>query len=45
LQAYRTTESGLSTPKGKIIADEQGKPIRLGAPETAAQAMRFRPER
>jgi hypothetical protein len=34
-----------TTPRGKIITDEPGKPVRLEAPEGAAQAMGFRPER
>ena len=45
LKAYRMSETGVTTPKGKIITDEQGKPIRLGAGEGIAQAAGFRPER
>ena len=45
LKAYRMADQGATTPRGKMITDEQGKPIRLGAPEAAAQAMGFRPER
>jgi len=45
LKAYRMTETGVTTPRGKIITDEQGKPIRLEAGEGFAQAAGFRPER
>ena len=45
LKAYRMSETGVTTPRGKIITDEQGKPIRLGAGEGIAQAAGFRPER
>ncbi len=38
-------ETGVTTPRGKIITDEEGKPIRLGAGEGVAQAAGFRPER
>jgi len=34
-----------TTPRRNILTDQQGRPIRLGAPEAAAQAMGFRPER
>ncbi len=30
LKAYRMSETGVTTPGGKVITDEQGKPIRLG---------------
>ena len=39
------SETGVTTPRGKIITDEQGKPIRLGAGAGIAQAAGFRPER
>ena len=39
------SETGVTTPRGKVITDEQGKPIRLGAGEGIAQAAGFRPER
>ena len=45
LKAYRMSETGVTTPRGKIITDEQGKPIRLSAGEGFAQAAGFRPER
>ena len=45
LKAYRMSETGVTTPRGKIITDEQGRPIRLGAGEGVAQAAGFRPER
>jgi ribosomal protein S15P/S13E len=45
LKAYRMAETGATTPKGKVITDEQGKSIRLGAGEAIAQATGFRPER
>ena len=45
LKAYRMSETGVTTPRGKIITDEQGKPIHLGAGEGIAQAAGFRPER
>jgi len=45
LKAYRMSETGVTTPRGKIITDEKGKPIRLSAAEGVAQAAGFRPER
>jgi ribosomal protein S15P/S13E len=45
LKAYRMSETGVTTPRGKVITVEQGKPIRLGAGEGIAQAAGFRPER
>ncbi len=45
LKAYQMNETGITTPKGKVITDEQGKPIRLGAGEGIAQAAGFRPEK
>jgi hypothetical protein len=45
LKAYRTTEVGATTPRGKILTDEQGEPIRVETGEAAAQALGFRPER
>jgi hypothetical protein len=45
LKAYRMNETEVTTPRGKIITDEQGKPIRLEAGEGVAQAVGFRPER
>ncbi|MBP1720058.1 MAG: hypothetical protein H6Q43_3496, partial [Deltaproteobacteria bacterium] len=41
----RMSETGATTPRGKIITDEEGKPIRLGTGEGIAQAAGFRPER
>jgi hypothetical protein len=45
LKAYRMSGTGATTPRGKVITDEQGKPILLGAGEGIAQAADFRPER
>jgi hypothetical protein len=45
LKTYRMADQGATTPRGKIMTDEQGKVIRLEALEAAAQAMGFRPER
>jgi hypothetical protein len=45
LKAYRMSDVGLTTPRGKIITDERGKPIRLETGEGIAQAAGFRPER
>ena len=45
LKGYRMAEAGVTTARGKIITDEQGKPIRLGAGEGISQAAGFRPER
>ena len=45
LKAYRMSEKGVTTPRGKITTDEKGKPVRLGAGEGIAQAAGFRPER
>jgi hypothetical protein len=45
LKAYRMSETGVTTPKGKVITDEQGKPIRLGAGEGIAHAAGSCPER
>jgi len=45
LKAYRMSEAGVATPRGKIITDGQGKPIRLESGEGVAQAAGFRPER
>jgi hypothetical protein len=39
------SETGVTTPRGKIVTDEQGKPIRLEAGEGVAQAAGFRAER
>lgn len=44
LNAYRMTEQGATTPRGKIITDERGRPIRLEVGEGIAQAAGFRPE-
>jgi ribosomal protein S15P/S13E len=45
LKAYRMSDTGVITPRGKIIPDEKGKPIRLGTGEGIAQGAGFRPER
>jgi hypothetical protein len=44
-KAYRMYEEGATTPRGKIIYDEEGKPIQLTAGEALGQAAGFRPER
>jgi len=36
LKAYQLSETGVTAPKGKIITDERGRPIRLGAGEGVA---------
>jgi hypothetical protein len=45
LKAYWKGDLGVSTRKGKIGIDEEGKSIRLGAGGGIAQAVGFRPER
>ncbi len=45
LKAYRMAEQGATTPSGKVLTDEQEKPIRLSGAKASAQAMGFRPER
>jgi len=45
LKAYRMANQGATTPRGKIITDEKGRPVPFAASEAAAQAMGFRPER
>ena len=45
LKAYRMSDTGATTPRGKVITDQQGEPIRLGAGEGGVQAAGFRPER
>lgn len=42
LKAYRMGDQGATTPQGKMITDEQRRPVRLGAPEAAAQACQMR---
>lgn len=43
-KAARMTK-GATTPTGKIMFDEEGRPIELTGPEAVAQATGFRPER
>ena len=38
-------DRGATTPAGKVLTDEQGKPIRLSGGDAAPQAIGFRPER
>jgi hypothetical protein len=38
LKAYRTADRGATTARGKVLTDEQGKPIQLGTGEAIAQA-------
>jgi hypothetical protein len=45
LKAYRMAEVGATTPRGKIMTDEQGKPIKVETSEALTQAVGFRPER
>jgi uncharacterized protein YaaR (DUF327 family) len=45
LKAYRMTEHGATTPKGKVITDEKGRPIQETTAEGITQAFGFRPER
>ena len=45
LKAYRMAEQGATTPRGKIMTDQQGKPIRLETSEAVTQAIGFRPQR
>ena len=45
LKAYRMADQGARTPRGKLLTDEEGRPIRLGTGEAIAQAAGFRPER
>ncbi len=45
LKAYRMAEQVATTPSGKVLTDEQGKPIRLSGAEANVRAMGFRPER
>jgi len=45
LKAQRMTTMGATTPKGKVITDEHGNPIKETGGEATAQVMGFRPER
>jgi len=36
---------GTTTPRGKVLTNEQGKPSRLETDEAVAQAIGFMPER
>jgi hypothetical protein len=45
LKAYRMAEQDATTPRGKIMTDEQGKPIKLDTGEAVTQGIGFRPER
>ena len=45
LKALRMADRGATTPRGKVLTDEKGKPIQLGTGEAIAQAAGFRPER
>ncbi len=45
LKAARMTTQGATTPSGKLLFDEKGRPIRETAGEAIAQAVGFRPER
>jgi hypothetical protein len=39
MKAYRMAEQGATTPRGKLLTNEQGKPIRLTGRKATAQAM------
>lgn len=45
MKAYRMAMEGATTPTGKTMFDEEGKPVTLTAGETARQALAIRPER
>jgi N12 class adenine-specific DNA methylase len=45
LKAYRMWSEQATTPKGKLLFDEKGRPLMLSGPEAAGQAIGFRPER
>jgi hypothetical protein len=45
LKAQRMTTMGATTPKGTVLFDEKGKPIKETTGEGIAQAIGFRPER
>ncbi len=45
LKAYRMASEAATTPKGKLMFDEQGRPIQLTAGEAIGQGVGFRPER
>ena len=45
LKACRMSEQGATTPRGKIMTDEHGKPIKLETGEDVTQAIGFRPQR
>jgi len=45
LKAYRMAGKGTTTPRGKVLTNEQGKPSRLETDEAVAQAIGFMPER
>jgi hypothetical protein len=45
LKGYRMSETGVTTPRGKVITDEQGEPIRSEAGVGIAQAAGLGPEK
>lgn len=45
MKGYRMATEGATTPTGKVMFDEEGKPVTLTPGETAAQVFGFRPER
>jgi hypothetical protein len=45
LKAARMATQGATTPTGKVLFDEKGKPIRENIGEAIAQGLGFRPER
>jgi hypothetical protein len=45
MKAYRQSQSGLTTTRGKVIQDPTGKPIVPSAGENIATALGFRPSR
>jgi hypothetical protein len=45
LKAVRRATEGATTPKGKVLFDAEGNPLKLSAAEAIGQAAGFRPER
>jgi len=45
MKARRMATEGMTTPRGKLIYDEQGKPVTLTTGEAIGQTLGFRPER
>jgi hypothetical protein len=45
LKAYRMATKGATNPQGKVMFDENGKPLKLTTGEAIGQAVGFRPEK